>query len=127
VHRDGLRRRRNRSDGRKTLEGIVGDFRLDRRLHHKILVHDQERVTVGRGARRCCGADGATGTGQVLHEELRSSCIEKLLRHDPADDIGRRTGRIRHDDLDRPNWIALGYRRLLRCKLQGNYQRPQQQ
>ena len=71
-------------------------------------------MTVRRGPRRGDGARDASSTRKIFHVELRAGVLGEFLRHDAADDIGSRAGRIRHDHFHRPFRITPGRFRLRR-------------
>ena len=113
MNGDRLRRARKRCDRDEVLEGIVGRLRLHQRLDDEVLVHDQQRVSVGR--RASCGkrAGNATGAREIFHIELRAAILRQFLRGDAGDNIGRSASPIGHNHLHRPRRVAFGSIRLL--------------
>ena len=74
---------------------------LERRIDHKRICHQQNRVPVGRGTLDRLGADHRAGAGTIFNHHRRSLRASDLLRHQAREDVGTATGRIGNDDLDR--------------------------
>jgi hypothetical protein len=61
---------------------------------------DQDRVPVGRGARRCGVADGAAGAAAVVDDDATAEDLLERLRDGPAGEISLPAGRVGHDHVD---------------------------
>ena len=66
MDRNCFGRSRHCRDRCEALERIVGGGRLDQRLDDKILVYDEDRVAVCRGAPRRYRTNRASGTRQIF-------------------------------------------------------------
>ncbi len=71
---------------------------------------ERERIAIGIGARGARRAGGATGTGDILDEELLPERARELVRDDAGGDVGRPAGGERHHDRHRARGIALRLR-----------------
>src|SRR5439155_22038922 len=72
---------------------------------------DEQRVAVGRGARRLRGADAAAGAAPVFGDDRLAEELAQRGRDRARDEIARATGRERDDQTNRLGWITLGKRK----------------
>jgi hypothetical protein len=68
------------------------------------------RVPVGRCARRAERSKGAAGSANVLHYKLLAKVTGENVCHDPASDVGRSTGRKWHNYRDGSRRVVMGLR-----------------
>ena len=102
--------RRGGADRREILERIVGEV-LERRRRNDVIGRGvQQRVAVGLGGRDRLGADGGAGAGPVLDDHRLTQRRGQMVADQPSDDVDRRAGGERHDDLDRPVGVGLRLR-----------------
>ena len=97
IDREQRRRHPDLRDRREVADRIVRhlgiEARIDRVGRHR---RDEERVAVRRGLRDHVGAEIAARAAPVLDHELLAEEFTELVRHDPADDVGRTASRERH-------------------------------
>jgi len=74
----------------------------------KVELTTNQRVAVGRRARRQRGADIAGGAGVVLDVESLAEVLAELLGDQAGEQVARAARPERHDDAHRPAGIGLG-------------------
>ena len=125
---DDQRKRGHHADRLEIDIGLVGEIRIERdrggmRAH---LAH-QDGVAVGIGAHRAGRADGAAGAGDVLDDDLLAQRVRHVIADDAGGDVGRASGRERHDQRDRARGIVLRARNERQYRQRGNARRQMQE
>src|SRR5204863_2130630 len=89
---------RGRGGCREVARDVVGDLPLERRFCPCGTAVQQNGGPVGVGAHGGVRADGATGAGAVVHDDRASQFVAEGLCQFAAQDVGRATRCVRHDD-----------------------------
>ena len=81
---------------------IIGELRIDQ-LHKRVVVGgDIDRLPIRRRLLEGVGAKRAAGARDVLCDDLTAQQRRHRIRHNAGHDVGRASGRDRHDHADRP-------------------------
>jgi len=94
------------ADRHEILERIIGQIAVERGIDRDRGRGEQERVAVGRGARRDRHAGIAAAAAAVVDDDGLAEGFLERHRDDARDDIGRPARRERHDQGDRPFGIG---------------------
>ena len=102
VHRDAVRRQVGEPDRDEILQRIVVELGLHERVDGERAVRaGEQRVAVGRRARRHLGAEAAARAGAVLDHEGLAERLAHALAAQPRDEVRIAAGRERHDHAHR--------------------------
>jgi len=111
MHDQHVGRMADEPEVAEALERVVARLRHDVRIdRHRARRREQQRVAVGRRAGRRFRADRPTGARAVVDDELHAEGFGQLLRDVARHDVGRATGRKRHDGAHGFFGIRLGDR-----------------
>ena len=109
AHREDVRRVGDQADQREIASEVIGqafhDHLIDR---HRAGGAEQNGMAVRIGARHRLSTDGASGTVAVDDDDGLAKQGGKMLRIEPADDVGRTAGWKRDNHLQRPCWVIGG-------------------
>jgi hypothetical protein len=107
IHRQNIRRHRQRGNWSEVLGRIVSAVFIERRVHQQRAGREEKRVAVRFGARGLHHADIGAGAGAVFHDHgLAKRLLQRRLQK-PRQHVGGARRRKRHNDADRPRGVKL--------------------
>ena len=118
MHDQQVGHQRRQEHRLEVLDRVVGQARIERRVHREGGGVVEDGVAVALRFRRHRRADGAAGAAAVVDDELLAECSLSSGEQDAAHGVGAAARRIGHDHLDRRR-RPIGLRR-------GGSERPHQ-
>jgi len=113
MHDEDERTGGDERDRREIRDRIVREFFVETHIDCVSARNEDDRIAVGRRARRDFGADDAVRAGPAVDDDLLLQVLAEPGRNDAADRVIATAGRKRRNDADRLGGIRLrGNRRM---------------